>query len=121
MKILYFFTLTVVIFIFSCCKSKNLKTTKKNPIFLQNEIKKVYDSPQKTKKLIITYSEDMNAVIKFNYNVLDLKSNKILRSGIFEGIKLEWNDDNSLKGYLHQGMVLSNGLNESNNYKIIKL
>ena len=101
-------------------KLKNLKTTK-NPILFQNEIKKVLKSPQKTKNLIITYSEDINAVIKFNYNVLDLKSNKILKSGIFEGIKLDWNDDNSLKGYLYQGMVLSNGLNEPNNYKIIKL
>ena len=79
-------------------------------------------SMDKSKILVLIFIEDINPQKNFTYTVLDAKTKKEVLKGAFLGIKMEWNDNFSIKGYLYQGIVTSeNNEKDSNQYKIIKI
>jgi len=92
---------------------------------IEQNLKKVSKeilSPDKSKKLILSYMEDLNARKEFNYIVLNSKTKKELIRGSFIGLKMEWNNNKSIKGYLFQGIVRENySVDDSNTYKIIQI
>jgi hypothetical protein len=94
-----------------------------NPIIVNSkQITKEILSPDKSKELILSYVQDINPRITFNYRVLDVKTNKEIYKGTFIGLKLEWYDNSSLKGYLYQGMETNDeDKKSSKNYNIIKI
>jgi len=121
-KYLFRFITIIVIALFFNCKSKKMNL-KEIPI--EQNLKKVSKeilSPDKSKKLILSYMEDLNARKEFNYIVLNSKTKKELIRGSFIGLKMEWNNNKSIKGYLFQGIVRENySVDDSNTYKIIQI
>ena len=89
------------------CKSKEVATKKENyNLTPQTKIikKKTYNQ-DKSMLLVTRYKDDINPRKKINYKVLDSKSKKTLKKGIFIGMKLEWFTVNQLKGHKYVGMV----------------
>ena len=121
-KYLFRFITIIVIALFFNCKSKKMNL---KGIPIEQNLKKVSKeilSPDKSKKLILSYMEDLNARKEFNYIVLNSKTKKELIRGSFIGLKMEWNNNKSIKGYLFQGIVRENySVDDSNTYKIIQI
>lgn len=55
--------------------------------------------------LVTSYKEDIQPRRTINYKVLNSRSKKTLKEGVFTGMKLEWFALNQLKGYLYIGMT----------------
>ena len=110
----------VVASLFFSCKSKKMNEKDTPQIIFQNQnITKELPSPDKTKLLILSYLEDMNATTDFEYKVISYKTKKELISGKFTGIKMEWFNNESIKCYLYQGMIEKE--NPQENFKIINI
>ncbi len=108
-KTIQLFFLMLVSSLFFFCKSNNVskQNTKNNQIitFQDKEITdKVYNQ-DKSKVLMLQYTSTKNPVITFKYQVVDVKTNKELKKGIFTGEKMEWLDNTTLKCTPHIGMV----------------
>jgi len=81
------------------------QTDKKEVILEKNEKElKIYNE-KKSKLLILRFSVNKSPVVTYNYQVIDVKTQKELKKGVFVGTKLEWLDNNTLKGTPHVGMV----------------
>ena len=106
--------------IFISCKSKKMdKQEAPKIVFQQQKVIKELHSPDKSKILILSYLEDMNATTNFDYKVISLKSKKEVKSGKFTGVKIEWFTNESLKGYLYQGIIEKE--NPKQSFEIINL
>jgi hypothetical protein len=108
-KTIQLFFLMLVSSLFFFCKSNNVskQNTKNNQIitFQDKEITdKVYNQ-DKSKVLILQYTSTKNPAITFDYQVVDVETNKELKKGIFTGEKMEWLDNTTLKCTPHIGMV----------------
>lgn len=92
--------------VFFNCKSK--KVDNKDGIditFTEKKVTKEFNSPDKSKLLILDYLQSKNPLITFNYKVVDIKTKEELISGTFSGIRMEWNDNKSIKGHKYVGMA----------------
>ena len=92
-----------------CCKSNKTSEVKKvndtNIIFETKEIEEKILNDNKTLTLVLNYQQTTNLPIKFDYSVIELSSNKVLKKGTFTGLKMEWHDLYTIKGYVYQGMI----------------
>ncbi|MCG1034927.1 hypothetical protein [Polaribacter sargassicola] len=126
-----FFIAILFISFFSCktnkVHSKN-KTDNKEIISEKNEKElKVYNE-EKSKILILKFTINKSPIVTYNYQVIDVKTQKELKKGVFVGAKLEWLDNNTLKGTPHVGMIqkendeiLDENLNTKPKYITIKI
>ena len=121
-KILASISVTLAIISFFNCKTKNIKDTENKEIVMQykNILKEIL-SPDKSKILILEYVDKMEIPILFKYKVLDSTSKKELISGIFLGVKMEWEDDASIKAHSYIAIVEKDNQNSEKLYKIIKV
>ena len=104
------------------CKSKKMDKKEIEVEKNLNKTTKEILSPDKSKKLVLVYVEGFNPRIEFSYSVLNTKTKKELLKGSFTGLKMEWNNNNSIKGYLFQGMVPENdSADDSSKFKIIEI
>lgn len=88
------------------CKSKRMDNKMNTEItFKEKNVTKELYSSDKSKLLILDYKESKNPVISFKYRVIDAQTKKEIISGIFSGIKMEWNNNISIKGHKYIGMV----------------
>lgn len=116
----YFCYTMIVASLFFSCKSKKMNEKDTTQITFQNKkVLKELRSPDKTKLLVLSYLEDMNAPTDFDYKVISFKTKKELISGKFTGIKMEWFTSESIKGYLYQGTIETE--NPKEDFKIIKI
>lgn len=107
-------------FVFISCKSKKMEKKEASKIVFQSQkVTKEIHSPDKSKILILSYLEDMNVTTDFDYKVISLKNKKELTSGKFTGVKMEWFTNESLKGYLYQGIIEKE--NPKQSFEIINL
>jgi hypothetical protein len=92
-----------------CCKSNKTSEVKKvndtNIIFETKEIEEKILNDNKTLVLVLNYNQTKNLPIKFDYSVIELSSNKVLKKGAFTGLKMEWYDLYKIKGYLYEGII----------------
>lgn len=92
-----------------CCKSNKTLDAKnvndKSLVFETKNIEEKILNDNKTLVLILNYEQSPNLPIKFDYSVIKLSSNKVLKKGAFTGLKMEWNDLYTLKGYVYKGMI----------------
>jgi hypothetical protein len=92
-----------------CCKSNTTSESNKfsetNPVFETKKIEEKILNDNKTLVLILNYELTENLPIKFDYSVIERSSNKVLKTGTFTGIKMEWFDVSNIKGYLYQGII----------------
>ncbi|WP_211290317.1 hypothetical protein, partial [Polaribacter gangjinensis] len=108
--------------IFTNCKSKMIQTTDKKEIVIQNNtIQKEIPSPDKSKVLVLEYVDKMEIPISFNYRVIDVQSKKELISGIFSGVKMEWETNTSIKAHSYIGIVEKDNQNPEKLFEIIKV
>lgn len=120
-KLLVIISVFHVLFLFNC-KSKKLETTDKKEIVIQkNTIRNEFLSPDKSKILVLEYVEKMEIPILFNYKVLDFNSKKELISGVFSGVKMEWESNTTIKAYSYLGIVEMDNENSEKPFKIIKV
>lgn len=108
-KIIKFTFLILVSSLFFFCKSNNVnkQNTKNNQIitFQDKEITDKIYNQDKSKVLILQYTSTKSPVITFKYQVVDVKTNKELKKGVFTGEKMEWLDKNTLKCKPYTGMI----------------
>ncbi|MEO9571090.1 MAG: hypothetical protein ABJH82_09605 [Polaribacter sp.] len=89
-------------------------------------IKKVYNQ-EKTLLLVLEYKVDGNLPTIFKYKVIDVKTKEVKKEGIFVGVKIEWYDNESLRCFVHKGIIektdndLSKEKEVRNDYIIIKI
>ena len=86
-----------------------------------NTIRKEIPSPDKSKILVLEYVDKLEIPISFNYKVIDSKSKKELISGIFSGVKMEWETNTTIKAFTYLGIVEMDNKNPEKLYKIIKV
>ena len=73
------------------------------------------------------YEQSLNNVKNINYSVIEVLTKKEILSDVFNGMKLEWNDKTSLKGFLSIGVIEQENGNPdevtspTNPIKIIKI
>ncbi|PQJ68983.1 hypothetical protein [Polaribacter butkevichii] len=67
-------------------------------------VKEIYNQ-NKSKLLILKYVEGKSPVITFNYQVIDVKTKRELKKGVFTGEKMEWLDESSLKCTPYIGII----------------
>lgn len=120
-KPLVFVSIFSVLFFLSC-KSKMIETTDKEETVIQkNTIRKEIFSPDKSKILILEYVDKLEIPISFNYKVIDSKSKKELISGVFSGVKMQWETNTTIKAHSYIGMVEMDNKNPAKLYEIITL
>ena len=51
------------------------------------------------------YQQNKNAILFFSYRVINTETKNELISGTFSGVKMEWINNNSIKGYKYVGMI----------------
>jgi hypothetical protein len=121
-KILASISVTLAIISFFNCKTKNIKDTENKEIVMQykNILKEIL-SPDKSKILILEYVDKMEIPILFKYKVLDSTSKKELISGIFSGVKMEWEDDTSIRAHSYIAIVEKDNQHPEKLYKLIKV
>lgn len=111
-KPLQILSLVIIFSSFLFCKTKKINDDmdNKDKITFTNKEKttQVY-SQNKSKVLVLNYVLSKNPVITYNYKVIDAKTKEELISGAFSGIKMEWNDNESIKGYKYVGMAEGHG------------
>lgn len=121
-KYLVFISFILSICLYTSCKSKKIDTTDKKEIVVQNNtIRKEIPSPDKSKILVLEYVDKLEIPISFNYKVIDSKSKKELISGIFSGVKMEWETNTTIKAFTYLGIVEMDNKNPEKLYKIIKV
>ena len=112
----------LLVLLFSNCKSKKIKTTEtKETVIQTNTIRKKIPSPDKSKILVLEYLDKLEIPISFNYTVIDSKSKNELISGIFSGVKMEWETNTTIKAYSYLGIVEMDNENPEKLYEIIKV
>jgi hypothetical protein len=112
----------LLVLLFSNCKSKKIKTTEtKETVIQTNTIRKEIPSPDKSKILVLEYLDKLEIPISFTYKVIDSKSKKELISGIFSGVKMEWDTNTTIKVYSYLGIVEMDNKNPEKLYEIIKV
>ncbi|ARV06872.1 hypothetical protein BTO04_09335 [Polaribacter sp. SA4-10] len=106
-KTLQLFFLILVSGLFFFCKSNDIHEKKKDNqlTFIESEITKEVYNQDKSKILILNYVIHRSPVITYNFKVVDSKSKKVLKKGVFVGSKIEWKDNSTLKCFLHKGIV----------------
>lgn len=110
------------ILLYTNCKSKKIETTDNKEIVIQNNtIRKEIQSPDKSKILVLEFVDKLEIPISFNYKVIDSKSKKELISGVFSGVKMEWETNTTLKAYTYLGIVEMDNNNPEKLYEIIKV
>lgn len=112
-KTLQFLFLTLASSILFFCKTNtvdNKNLDNKEAITLDNRVKRTLTyNENKTKILILNYTVNKSPVITFNYQVIDAKTKKEIKKGVFIGQKIEWLDNLTLKGTPHIGMIQKQG------------
>jgi hypothetical protein len=112
----------LLVALFSNCKSKKIKNTEnKETVIQKNTIRKEIPSPNKSKILVLEYLDKLEIPISFNYKVIDSKSKNELISGIFSGVKMEWETNTTIKAYSYLGIVEMDNENPEKLYEIIKV
>lgn len=112
----------LLVALFSNCKSKKIKNTEnKETVIQKNTIRKEIPSPNKSKILVLEYLDKLEIPISFNYKVIDSKSKNELISGIFSGVKMEWETNTTIKAYSYIGIVEMDNENPEKLYEIIKV
>ena len=108
-KMIIIFTI-IISCLFTFCKTKKVKDSSMDN---QEEIifttKKTTDSiynANKSKILILEYTRGKNPIITYSYRVIDAKTKKEFKKGIFTGDKIEWLDNNTLKCTPYIGMAI---------------
>jgi hypothetical protein len=118
--------------LFTFCKTKKVKDSSMDN---QEEIifntKKTTDNiynANKSMMLILDYTLGKNPIITYSYQVIDAKTKKELKKGVFTGDKIEWLDNNTLKCTPYIGMtirendqVIEGSKNENVKYITIKI
>ena len=118
--------------LFFFCKSNDLQGKKKNkqPTFIENKTSREVYNQDKSKILILNYSIHISPIITYNFKVVDSRTKKELKKGVFVGEKVEWLDNSTLKCTKHIGMIQKqddripssdNKKNTSNNYITVKI
>ena len=103
------------------------KEEQENKITFQSkDVTKELYNQDKTLLLILKYKADGNLPTTFNYKVIDVKTKEKKKEGVFIGSKIEWQDNTSLKCFVHKGIIQKEDLldsekNNSNNYIIIEI
>ncbi|WP_445748879.1 hypothetical protein [Polaribacter sp.] len=121
-KYLVFISFILSICLYTSCKSNKIDTTDKKEIVVQNNtIRKEIPSPDKSKILVLEYLDKLEIPISFNYKVIDSKSKKELISGVFSGVKMEWETNTTIKAFTYLGIVEMDNENPEKLYKIIKV
>ena len=129
-KTLQLFILTLFSGVFLCCKAVNIYENKKErpPTFKESKITKELYNQDKSKLLILNYVINKSPIISFNYKVVDTKTKKELKKGVFIGEKIEWLGATPLKCTKHVGMIqkeddriLFSEAKENRNYITIKI
>jgi hypothetical protein len=102
----YILTLITIIVLssFINCKSKKIDTKEEITFQEKQTVDEKYNQ-DKSKLLILSYVFNRNPVITFNYRVIDTKTKKVLKKGVFVGEKIEWLDATTLKCTKHVGMI----------------
>ncbi|WP_158840199.1 hypothetical protein [Polaribacter sp. L3A8] len=109
-KIVQLLFLMLISSLFFFCKSNqvNKNNSKNNDEIITFEshkiVKEIYNK-NKSKLLILNYVEGNSPVVTFNYQVIDVKTKKELKKGVFTGEKMEWLDESSLKGTPYVGII----------------
>lgn len=88
------------------CKSKKIDSKDHIEIvFTAEKVTKELYSPDKSHLLILDYQQNKNAILFFSYRVINTETKNELISGTFSGVKMEWINNNSIKGYKYVGMI----------------
>lgn len=124
-KYLFITIILIVIVSFFNCKTKKVNEKNMNNQEINagsnKEVTEEIFNADKTKLLILKYELIKNPIIKYSYQVMDVKSNKELKKGVFAGEKIEWLDNNTLRCRPYVGMVKANNDIDEINYIIIKV
>ena len=108
-KMIIIFTI-IISCLFAFCKTKKVKdSSMDNQEEIIFTIKKTTDSiynANKSKILILEYTLDKNPIVTYSYRVIDAKTKKEFKKGIFTGDKIEWLDNNTLKCTPYIGMAI---------------
>jgi len=106
-KTLQLFILTLFSGLFFFCKTNNVHENKKDnqPTFQEIEITQKLHNQDKSKLLLLNYLKGVSPIITYNYKVVDTKTNKELKKGVFVGEKIEWLNLSTLKCTKHVGMI----------------
>lgn len=59
----------------------------------------------RTMLLVTSFKNDLMIKKVIDYQVVDINTKKVIKSGKFEGTKLVWYTNTKLKGYLHRGII----------------
>jgi hypothetical protein len=102
---LFFLILFSGVFFF--CKSNDIHEKKKDNqlTFIESKITKEVYNQDKSKLLMLSYVTHKSPIISYNFKVVDLKTKKVLKKGVFVGEKIEWLDATTLKCTKHVGMI----------------
>lgn len=99
--------LLLIICFLTSCKCKKLTTDSEQILEATSDdmiVDKHYNN-NKTYLLITIYKNDLTYRRTIDYKVLNTLDKKVVKSGKFEGTKLEWHSNNQLIGYLHVGII----------------
>lgn len=114
--------IVLVNILFFSCKTKNINKSNNDQIVFQNkDVKKEIPSPDKSKTLVLEYVEKMEIPIQFSYKVIDSQTNKELISGSFSGLKMEWENNHSIRAYSYIAMVEKDNKNPQKLYELINI
>jgi len=102
----YLLIFTTIFTLLFSCKTNNVqnKISRENVLLTGKKEIEIYNQ-EKSKILILKYISNNNPVINFNYQVIDAKTKKELKKGIFIGKKIEWLDNSTLKATPYVGMI----------------
>ena len=102
----YILTLITIIVLSSFINCKSKKIDKKEEITFQEKqtVDEKYNQ-DKSKLLMLSYVTHKSPVISYNFKVVDSKTKKVLKKGVFVGEKIEWLDATTLKCTKHVGMI----------------
>ena len=102
----YILTLITIIVLSSFINCKSKKIEKKEEIIFQEKqtVDEKYNQ-DKSKLLMLSYVTHKSPVISYNFKVVDSKTKKVLKKGVFVGEKIEWLDATTLKCTKHVGMI----------------
>ena len=108
--------------LFTFCKTKKVKDSS-----MDNQEEIIFNA-NKSMMLILDYTLGKNPIITYSYQVIDAKTKKELKKGVFTGDKIEWLDNNTLKCTPYIGMtirendqVIEGSKNENVKYITIKI
>jgi hypothetical protein len=102
---LFFLILFSGVFFF--CKSNDIhEKNKDNQLtFIESKITKEVYNQDKSKLLMLSYVTNKSPVIRYTFKVVDSKTKKVLKKGVFAGEKIEWLGATTLKCTKYVGMI----------------